>query len=77
VHIPRERRAERFSWGIGWAAAAVLVIGSAVGMHAELRNPAVRQPAQAVRLQAWVKASTGLDIHGACRLCHEGDAGVY
>ncbi len=77
VHTPRERRPERFPWRIAWAAAAVLVIGSAVGLHAQLGNPAVRQPVQAVRLQAWLKSSVGLDIHGACRLCHEGDAGVY
>jgi hypothetical protein len=30
----------------------------------------VKQPVQAARLQAWLKSSTGLDIHGACRLCH-------
>lgn len=81
VHLPRERRVEciprRIGWGVWTCAAAVLVIGSAVGMHAQIGNPAVSQPVQAVRLQAWLKSNVGLDIHGACRLCHEGDSGVY
>jgi len=73
VHLPRERRAERASGQLAWAATVmVLVMGSVIGIHAQLKAPSARHP-----FQAWVKASTGLDIHGACRLCHEGGAGVY
>ena len=55
------------------ASAAGLLLASAVGLHAYITNAppvAGRQAAKAVRFQAWVQASTGLDIHGACRLCH-------
>jgi hypothetical protein len=67
VHMPREPRRERVAVRMAWAGAAVavLVMGSAMGLHTQMRNPAVRQP-----VQAWVKASTGLDLHGACGLCH-------
>jgi hypothetical protein len=67
VHTPREPRAEHVSRQLAWvaAAAAVLIMGSAIGLHAQMKNPTVKQP-----VQAWVKSSTGLDIHGACRLCH-------
>jgi hypothetical protein len=66
VHTPREPRREHFPRPMAWAAAAaVLVIGSALGLHSEMKNPGAKQP-----VQAWVKSSTGLDIHGACGLCH-------
>ena len=55
------------------ASAAGFLLVSAVGLHAYITSAAPlagRQAAKAVRFQAWVQASTGLDIHGACRLCH-------
>ena len=78
VHTPREPHPARVLPRLALAASAVvLVMGSAVGLHAQMKRPSAMQPAQAPRLQAWLKSSTGLDIHGACRLCHEDDAGVY
>jgi hypothetical protein len=50
---------------MAWAAAVgVMVMGSVIG-HGQMKSPAARQP-----VQAWVKSSTGLDLHGACALCH-------
>ena len=64
LHTPREprRAVNALAWG---AASAVLVMASVVGLHAQLKNPAVKQP-----LQTWAKTSAGLDLHGACGLCH-------
>ena len=59
-----------------FASAGALMLASATGLHAYLTNapPLTSQrTAKAVRFQAWVQASTGLDIHGACRLCHAED----
>ena len=55
------------------ASAAGLLLASAVGLHAYISNaaPLTRQRvAKAVRFESWVQASTGLNVHGACRLCH-------
>jgi len=55
------------------ASAAGLLLASAVGLHAYITNaPPLtgRQSAKAVRFETWVQASTGLSVHGACRLCH-------
>jgi len=58
------------------ASAAGLLLVSAVGLHAYITNapPLTGQRvAKAVRFQAWVQASTGLDVHAACQLCHAED----
>jgi len=58
------------------ATAAGLLLASAVGLHAYITNapPLTGQRvAKAVRFQAWVQASTGLDVHAACQLCHAED----
>ncbi len=58
------------------ASAAGLLLASAVGLHAYITNPAPlsgRQAAKAVRFETWVRASTGVNVHGACRLCHAED----
>jgi hypothetical protein len=55
------------------ASAAGLLLGSAVGLHTYISNAApLAGPrlAKAVRFETWVQASTGLNVHGACRLCH-------
>ncbi len=55
------------------ASAAGLLLASAVGLHAYITNPAPlfeRRAAKAIRFESWVRASTGLNVHGACRLCH-------
>jgi hypothetical protein len=55
------------------ASAAGLLLASAVGLHTYISNAAPlagQRAAQAVRLESWVQASTGLNVHGACRLCH-------
>ena len=55
------------------ASAAGLLLASAVGLHTYILNaapPAGQRAAKAVRFEAWVRASTGLNVHGACRLCH-------
>jgi hypothetical protein len=55
------------------ASAAGLLLASAVGLHAYISNAAPlsgRRAAKAVRFENWVQASTGLNVHGACRLCH-------
>lgn len=65
VHRPREPRgrgARRVAWA---AASAVLVLASLLSVHAQLESPRMRQP-----VQAWMKSSTGLDLRGACSLCH-------
>lgn len=65
VHAPQEPRgrgARRVAWA---AASAVLVLASLLSVHAQLESPRMRQP-----VQAWMKSSTGLDLRGACSLCH-------
>ena len=55
------------------ASAAGLLLASAVGLHAYISDAAPlagQRAAKAVRFEAWVQASTGLNVHGACRLCH-------
>jgi len=55
------------------ASAAGLLLASAVGLHTYISNAAPlagQRAAKAVRFEAWVQASTGLNVHGACRLCH-------
>jgi hypothetical protein len=55
------------------ASAAGLLLASAVGLHTYISNAAPlagQRAAKAVRLESWVQASTGLNVHGACRLCH-------
>jgi hypothetical protein len=61
--------------GMWFACASVagLLLASAVGLHAYVSNAAPlagRRAAKAVRFETWVRASTGLNVHGACRLCH-------
>ena len=58
------------------ASAAGLLLASAVGLHAYISDApplAGRQTVKAVRFEAWIRASTGLNVHAACRLCHAGD----
>ena len=55
------------------ASAAGLLLASAVGLHTYISNAAPlagQRPAKAVRFETWIQASTGLNVHGACRLCH-------
>jgi hypothetical protein len=55
------------------ASAAGLLLASAVGLHAYISNAAPlagQRAAKAVRFETWVQASTGLNVHGACKLCH-------
>jgi hypothetical protein len=55
------------------ASAAGLLLASAVGLHAYISNApplAGQRAAKAVRFETWIQASTGLNVHGACRLCH-------
>jgi hypothetical protein len=55
------------------ASAAGLLLASAVGLHTYISNAAPltgQRVAKAVRFESWVQASTGLNVHGACRLCH-------
>jgi hypothetical protein len=55
------------------ASAAGLLLASAVGLHTYISNAAPlagQRAAKAVRFETWVQASTGLNVHGACRLCH-------
>jgi hypothetical protein len=57
----------------GCASAAGLLLASAVGLHTYISNAAPlagQRAAKAVRFETWVQASTGLNVHGACRLCH-------
>ena len=65
---------------LAWAAAAiVLVASSAAGLHAYVQSPAGNgrlQATETVRFRIWVKSATGLDIHAACRLCHDGEEQV-
>jgi len=54
------------------ASAAGLLLASAVGLHTYISNAAPlagQRAAKAVRFESWVQASTGLNVHGACRLC--------
>jgi len=55
------------------ASAAGLLLASAVGLHTYISNAAPltgQRVAKAVRFETWIQASTGLNVHGACRLCH-------
>lgn len=55
------------------ASAAGLLLASAVGLHTYISNAAPlagQRAAKAVRFETWMQASTGLNVHGACRLCH-------
>jgi hypothetical protein len=55
------------------ASAAGLLLASAVGLHTYISNAAPlagQRAAKAARFETWVQASTGLNVHGACRLCH-------
>ena len=55
------------------ASAAGLLLASAVGLHTYISNAAPlagQRAAKAVRFEAWVQASTGLNVHAACQLCH-------
>ena len=80
LNYPREPRraksrrgAARLAWG---AAAVVLLASSAVGLHVYVQSPVASGRLQAnetVRFRAWVKSATGVDIHAACRLCHDGE----
>jgi len=68
---PTPRRSS--SMWFACASAAGLVLASAVGLHAYVSNAAPlagQRAAKAVRFESWVRASTGLNVHGACRLCH-------
>ena len=55
------------------ASAAGLLLASAVGLHTYISSAAPlagQRAAKAVRFETWVQASTGLNVQGACRLCH-------
>ena len=65
------RRPSGMWFACAWAAG--LLLASALGVHTYISNAAPlagRRAAKAVRFEAWVQASTGLNVHGACRLCH-------
>ena len=67
------RRVARLAWS---AVVIVLVASSAAGLHAYVQSPVENGRLRAnetVRFRAWVKSATGLDIHAACRLCHDGE----
>jgi uncharacterized membrane protein len=73
---PRPQAGRAGSMWFVFASAGALMLASATGLHAYLTNApplSGQRTAKAVRFQAWVQASTGLDIHGACRLCHAED----
>src|SRR5882672_2262277 len=79
LNCPREPRGHK-SRGVArlaWAASAIVLVGSsAVGLHAHMKSPAGNgglPTTDTVRFRAWVKSATGLDIHAACRLCHDGE----
>jgi hypothetical protein len=68
------RRTVSVWFACAWA--AVLLLASAVGLHAYLKSEIPQGAARSsdsARFQAWVRASTGLDLHTACHLCHAGD----
>jgi hypothetical protein len=68
---PAPRRASNL-W-FACASAVGLLLASAVGLHTYISNAAPltgQRVAKAVRFETWVQASTGLNVHGACRLCH-------
>jgi hypothetical protein len=55
------------------ASTAGLLLASAVGLHTYISNAAPlagQRVAKAVRFETWVQASTGVNVHAACRLCH-------
>jgi hypothetical protein len=58
------------------ASAAGLLLASAAGLHTYIVNGAPlagERAARVVRFESWVQASTGLNVHGACNLCHAGE----
>lgn len=58
------------------ASAAGLLLASAVGLHTYISNAAPltgQGVAKRVRFETWVQASTGLNVHAACQLCHAGE----
>jgi hypothetical protein len=70
--VPSTARRPSGMW-FACASAAGLLLASAVGLHAYISNGAPlagQRAAKAVRFETWVQASTGLNVHGACRLCH-------
>jgi hypothetical protein len=69
VQTPRQPRRVRVPERLIWAAAAVLLIGSALGWHAQSESRIAR-PTPSAPFQAGIKWSAGLDLHGACHLCH-------
>ena len=74
---PQGNRSRRSGARLAWAASIIVLVGSsAVGLHAHMKGPAAiggPQANETVRFRAWVKSATGLDIHAACRLCHDGE----
>ena len=72
ISVPSIARRPSGMW-FACASAAGLLLASAVGLHAYISNAAPlagQRAAKAVRFETWVRASTGLNVHGACRLCH-------
>jgi hypothetical protein len=75
-HKPKKHNSMRLAWA---SAGLILVASSAFGLHSYLGSALANKPrhigqaADAVRLREWVRSSTGLDIHGACRVCHDGE----
>jgi hypothetical protein len=70
--VPSTTRRPSGMW-FACASAAGLLLASAVGLHTYITNAAPlagQRAAKAVRFESWVQASTGLNVHGACRLCH-------
>lgn len=70
--VPSTARRPSGMW-FACASAAGLLLASAVGLHTYISNAAPltgQRVAKAVRFESWVQASTGLNVHGACRLCH-------
>ena len=68
---PAPRRSS--SMWFACASAAGLLLASAVGLHTYISSAAPlagQRAAKAVRFETWVQASTGLNVQGACRLCH-------
>ena len=75
VSAPSAPRRPSGMW-FACASAAGLLLASAVGLHTYISNAAPlagQRAAKAVRFESWVQASTGLNVHGACRLCHAED----
>jgi hypothetical protein len=55
--------------------AAMLLVASVAGLHGYLVKDTSRGAgSNATQVRGWVKASTGLDLHAACNLCHSAEA---